>query len=240
MQSPNQATHHGSELIVISTLSPREALRHLMPAYERDSGRTVRISYEAGSVLGKQLTKETVADLFIGPATLTSDLVECGVLDGTSTQCLARSVTALAIPAGEPKPDTGTLDQVRSFLVQVATFSLSHGPSGASFARLLESFGIADAVAAKFVMPQPGETVGEVIARGAAKAGVSQISELLPVAGIQILALPAQLQQEIPYFATAFCKSRYPAQVAELVADLRSEKYGPVWRENGLESFSAV
>ncbi len=240
MQSLNQASYHGTELIVVSTLSPREALRHLIPAYEQDSGRTVRICYEAGSVLGKQLTTETIADLFIGPATLTSDLVGCGVLDGTSTQSLARSVTALAIPAGEPKPDTGTLDQVRSFLVQVATFSLSHGPSGISFVRLLESFGIADAVAAKFVMPQPGETVGEMIARGAAKAGISQISELLPVAEIQILALPTQLQQGIPYFATAFCQSRHPAQVAELVAALRSEKYGPVWRVNGLEPSSAV
>ena len=53
--------------------------------------------------------------------------------------------------------------------------------------RVLERLGIANEVKAKLASPRPGEVVGPVVARGDAEIGIQQLSELLPVAGIDII-----------------------------------------------------
>ncbi len=114
--------------------------------------------------------------------------------------------------------------------------SYSAGASGIQFVRILEQLGIADAIAAKRVTPNPGELVGAVVARGAADIGVQQISEFLPVAGIQIIEpLPQAFQQPIPYGATAFAKSTQRDAAQSLVKFLKSEHARKVLREKGLD-----
>ena len=60
---------------------------------------------------------------------------------------------------------------------------------------MLQKLGIYDQVKAKTVIAQPSEPVGEVVARGGAEIGFQQVSELLPVKGIQYVGpLPAEIQ----------------------------------------------
>ena len=75
-----------------------------------------------------------------------------------------------------------------------------------------------------------------MVARGAADIGVQQISEFLPVAGIQIIEpLPKEFQQPIPYGATAFPKSTQRDAAQAFVKFLKSEPARKVLREKGLD-----
>ena len=104
------------------------------------------------------------------------------------------------------------------------------------FVKVIERLGIADTIAAKRVAPSPGELVGAVVARGAADIGVQQISELLPVSGIQILdPLPAELQHTIIYGATSFPQSTQREAAQAFVIFLRSEAAHAVLRRKGLD-----
>ena len=68
--------------------------------------------------------------------------------------------------------------------------------SGIYFPTVLQRLGIADAMRGKTVIPQTPTPIGEVVARGDAELGVQQISELMPVAGIDIVGpLPEELQR---------------------------------------------
>ena len=75
-----------------------------------------------------------------------------------------------------------------------------------------------------------------MVARGDAEIGVQQISELLPVTGIEILGpLPVELQQTIVYGVTAFAQSPQRDAARDFVNFLRSEAARAVLRRKGLD-----
>jgi molybdate transport system substrate-binding protein len=229
-------TAQGAEIVVLSTISAKEALIELVPEFERASGHKVNITYAGGSGLSNEIRKGTRADVFIGPEEFSGPLIAEGKLLAGSRTAFARSGTGLAVRSGVPKPDISSPEKLKSALLAAGAVSYSTGASGMHFVKVLERLGIADAIAAKRVAPAPGELVGAVVARGAADIGVQQISELLPVSGIQILGpLPAELQQTIVYGATAFPQSTQREAAQAFVNFLKSEPARDVLRKKGLD-----
>ena len=108
------------------------------------------------------------------------------------------------------------------------------GISGVYFPTVLERLGVADAV--RIVIPPPGTPVGEVVARGDAELGVQQISELLPVPGIEIVGpLPPEVQKLTVFSAGLFVGASEPQVAKALVALLTSPSARPVYERKGLE-----
>ena len=104
------------------------------------------------------------------------------------------------------------------------------------FVKVIEKLGIAETVVGKRIAPKPGELVGAVVARGDAEIGVQQLSELLPVNGIQILdPLPAELQQTIVYGATEFPGSTQRDATRAFVTSCVRSLSKEVLRKMGLE-----
>jgi len=229
-------TAQGAEIVVFSTISCKEALLELVPEFERASGHKVNITYAGGSGLSNQIREGTRGDLFIGPEEFSGPLLAEGRLLAGSRTAFARSTTGLAVRAGAPKPDISSPEKLKSALLAAGSVSYSTGASGMHFVKVLERLGITDAVAAKRVAPRPGELVGAVVARGDADIGVQQISELLPVSGIEILEpLPAELQQPIVYGATAVPQSTQREAAQAFVSFLRSKAAHAVLRRKGLD-----
>ena len=224
------------EIVVFSTISAKEALIELVPEFEHASGHKVNITYAGGSLLSRQILGGTTGDLFIGPEEFSDPLMKEGKLLGGSRTAFARSSTGLAVRAGTPKPDISSPEKLKNVLLAAAAVSYSAGASGMHFVKVLERLGITDAIAAKRVAARPGELVGAVVARGDADIAVQQISELLPVPGIQILdPLPAEFQQAIIYGATAFPQSTQREVAQAFVNFLRSEAARIVLRKKGLD-----
>ena len=223
-------------IVIFSTMSAKEALIELVPEFERASGHKVNITYGGGSGLANRIREGMRGDIFIGPEEFSGPLISEGALLEGSRTAFARSRTALAVREDVPRPDISSPEKLRAVLLAAASVSYSSGASGLHFVNVIERLGIADAIAAKRIAPRPGELVGAVVARGAADIGVQQVSELLPVVGIQILdPLPAELQQTIIYGATAFPHSTQGELAQAFVRFLRSEAAGAVLRRKGLE-----
>ena len=232
----SQTVAKGADLVVLSTISAKEALIELVPEFEHASGHKVNITYAGGSGLADQIRNGKHADLFIGPEEFSDPLLKEGRLQPGTRTAFARSRTGLAVRAGAPKPDISSPEKLKNVLLAARSVSYSTGASGMHFVKVTEKLGIADAVAAKKVAPKPGELVGAVVARGDAEIGVQQISELLPVTGIQILdPLPAELQQIIVYGATEFPGAAQREAARAFVNFLRSEPSKAVLRKMGLD-----
>lgn len=231
-----------AELLVFCTISTKEALIELAPEFEHVSGHKLNVTYAGGSDLSKRIANGMQGDLFIGPEEFSGPLIQQGKLNqqgklkADSRVAFALSGTGLAVRAGVAKPDISTPDNLKRTLLAAKAVSYSAGASGMHFVKVIQQLGIEAAIAAKRVTPQPGELVGAVVARGDADIGVQQISELLPVAGIQILdPLPAALQQTIRYGATAFPQSKQGEAARAFVNFLRSDASKKVLREKGLD-----
>jgi molybdate transport system substrate-binding protein len=109
------------------------------------------------------------------------------------------------------------------------------GMSGIYFPTVLARLGIAEAMKSKIVIPEPGTPVGDVVAKGEAEIGVQQISELLPVVGVEIVGpLPGDLQKITVFSAGILSAAKEPDAAQALVTFVAAEAR-PLLKPNGLE-----
>lgn len=227
---------HATEIAVLSTISTKEALIELVPLFQRESGFDVVTTFGGGPALADKVRGGLAGDLFIGPDEFNEPLLDEGKLVQDSRVPFALSTTAVAIRAGAAKPDIGTVEGLKQALLAAKTVSYSRGASGMQFVKALDDLGIADAIAAKLVRPQPGELVGAVVARGEADYGIQQLSELLPVSGIEILGpLPGSIQNRIVYATSLMATSRQPEAAQAFAQFMRSETARRILETKGFD-----
>jgi molybdate transport system substrate-binding protein len=151
---------------------------------------------------------------------------------------LARSAIGIAVRQGAPKPDIGSAAALKQTLLSARAISYSKtGISGVYFPTVLERLGIAAQVASKVLIPPTGVPVGEVVAKGDAEIGVQQISELLPVPGIEIVGpLPAELQKVTVFSAGVFVGAKEPDAAMVLVKALIAPAARQLYAKKGMEA----
>jgi molybdate transport system substrate-binding protein len=225
-----------AKLVVICTMSCKEALIELVPVFEREKGYAIDVTYGPGPELSKKISGGIRADIFVGPEEFSGPLIEEGRLVGSSRTAFAHSSAVIAVKSGAAKPDLSSPQKLKEALLAAKAICYSRGASGIHFVQACEKLGIADVVEAKLVKPRPGEMVGPVLVRGEADIGVQQPAELLPVPGVDIVGpLPAELRQTIVYGATVFTGSTQREANQAFIAFMRSHSAREVLHETGLE-----
>jgi molybdate transport system substrate-binding protein len=114
--------------------------------------------------------------------------------------------------------------------------AISSSVSGDYFSKeLFPGLGIATEMAAK-TRRIVGERVGTVVARGDAELGFQQISELLPIAGIDVVGpLPREVQRVTIFAAGVASQSKHQAQARTYIRYLASPAVDHVVAKTGLE-----
>jgi len=120
-----------------------------------------------------------------------------GLIVAESYTPVARSAIGMAVRKGAPKADIGTVGALKRTLLQAKSIAYSASVSGDYLStELLQRLGIADQVLGKCRRIEGGERVGAVVARGEAEIGFQQMSELLPIPGIDhVTPLPPEVQK---------------------------------------------
>src|SRR4051812_17186612 len=149
-----------AHLTIISTISAREALREIAPRFERERGVRVTLMFGGGPSLSDEIRNGLAGDLFVGPDAFNNPLIAEGKLVDGSRVAFACSRSAVAVRAGAPKPVIGTAETFKQALLAAKSVSYTRGASGIQVVQALERLGIAEAIAAKLVRPDPGELVG--------------------------------------------------------------------------------
>ncbi len=88
----------------------------------------------------------------------------------------------------------------------------------------------------KIVPPRPNVPIGEMVAAGEAEIGFQQVSELLPVKGVDYLGpLPADIQ-EITVFSAGVHSGATAADAGRaLLRFLTAPEAAPIIRKTGME-----
>ena len=163
--------------------------------------------------------------------------IKDGLIMAESYTPLARSAIGMAVRAGTPKPDIGTVDALKRTLLQAKSIAYSASVSGDYLStELLQRLGIADLALSKCRRIEGGERVGAVVARGEAEIGFQQISELLPVPGIDhVTPLPPEVQK-VSIFSAGVALSTGDSDAAHaLIRFLASPEAAPAITNSGLE-----
>jgi molybdate transport system substrate-binding protein len=221
-------------LKIFSGGAMRPLMAEIVPRFERAHGMAVEIEFRPSAALKQAIEDGASLDIAVLPRPELDDLAESGAIAPGSIADVARSTVGLAVRAGAPKPDIGSVDALRHTLLQARSIAYSDGPSGAYVAGFLAKLGIAEAVAAKFKLTSG--SVAELVAHGETEVGMQQIIAILPVAGAQLVGpLPAELQNVIIYAAGVSSRAADAAAAMAFLTFMRGEDAKQLMRANGLD-----
>jgi molybdate transport system substrate-binding protein len=229
------AAAHAAEIKVLGSPGTKEPYTLLVPDFEKASGHKVATTWDGVNNVHKRTSAGEIFDVVMVPVAQIDDLIKQGKLVPDSRVVVATSGVGVAIRAGAPKPDM-TSEGIKKALLAAKSIAYSTGPSGVHIARLIDKWGITEQVRGKIVPPRTGTPIGEVVARGEAEIGFQQVSELLPVKGIDYLGpLPADIN-EITAFAAAVHKAAVAPEAGRaLLKFLTAPAAAPIIRKTGME-----
>jgi molybdate transport system substrate-binding protein len=224
------------EIQVMSSNAMREAYRELVPQFEKQSGHRVVTSWVGSADIMKRMRAGETADLVILQASSIDELVQLGKVMPGSRVDLARSGIGVAVRAGAQKPDIGSGEALKRALLGAKSIVVSSGPSGIYLLSLFQRMGIADQLKPRLIQTAPGVQTGELVARGEAEIGFQQVSELLPVRGIDYLGpLPPDVQHVTVFSGGIHAAAKQPAAAGALIRFLASADAGSVLRKKGMQ-----
>ena len=223
------------EIKVMASAAFDEAYKVLAPAFEQASQHKV-VTIRAPSVdMMTRLKGGEAVDLVIMAGYFIDELIAAGVIVPGSRVDLAKSGVGVAVPAGAPRPDISSADALKRALLAASSIAYSTGPSGVYLAGLFERMGIADELKPK-IKQIKGVPIGAVVARGEAELGFQQVSELLPVPGIDFIGpLPAEVQQITVFSAGLHANAKEPDAAKTFVTFLAAPAAVPVIKKTGME-----
>jgi molybdate transport system substrate-binding protein len=223
-----------AEITVMASLAFKAAYLELVPKFEAASGHKVTTLWVPSVDMRTRLKGGEVVDLVIMSRGAIEEL-PAGVVASNGITDLARAGVGVAVKAGAPRPDIGSVEALKQTLLAAKSVAYSTGPSGVYLDKLFERMGIADAIQAKLKRIKD-EPTGALVARGDAEIGFQQKSELLPVAGIDYVGpLPAEVQNITVFSAAVHAKAREPDATWALVKFLTAPAAASVIEKTGME-----
>ena len=193
-----------AEVKVASALAMSPALKALASEFERTSGhKLVLIFGTAGQVKDRVEAGERI-DLVITAGRAVDDLIKQGKVATGSRVDVAKVGIGLAVRSGAPKPDISTTEAFKRTLLAAQSIGrgdpAAGGAAGTHVARVLERLGIDAEVKAKSKL-STGPAIAELAARGEVEIAITQISEIVPVPGVDLVGPLPQELQNITVFA---------------------------------------
>ena len=224
------------EIKVLASNAIKEAYLELVPGFEKATEHRVATTWAGTNDIMKRMQAGETFDLVIMAGPSIDELIKQGKIVAGSRVDLAKSGVGIAVRAGAPKPDISSGDALKRALLAARSIAYSSGPSGVYLAGLFQRMGIADEIKTKIKQTSPGSPVGEVIARGEAEIGFQQISELLPIAGIDYLGpLPAEIQHITVFSGGVHTGAKEPDAARTLVKFITAPAAVPVIKKKGME-----
>jgi molybdate transport system substrate-binding protein len=221
------------QIKVMLSAAFKEAYLELVPQFERASGYKVESLWVPSVQMMTRLKGGESVDLVILSAASLDEIRKAGLVSDRTD--LARSGIGVAVKSGARRPDISSGEAVKRAVLAAKGIAYSTGPSGIYLMGLFQRMGIAEAIKSKVKQVQ-GEPAGGVVARGEAEIAFQQVSELLPVPGIDLVGpLPADIQQITVFSAGLHVAAKQPDAARALVKFLTAPAAAPVIRKKGME-----
>jgi molybdate transport system substrate-binding protein len=238
------AASHGAvaaEINVMTSGGFTAAYKDLTPDFERSTGHRVSTAYGASQggapdSIPSRLARGEPADIVILAAPALEALVRDGkVLPGSRVD-LVHSNMGMVVRAGAPKPDISTLEAFKRTLLEAKSIAFSASASGTYLStELFPKMGVWEQIKDKSKRIE-SERVATVVARGDAEIGFQQVSELLPVPGVDYVGpLPEGAQKSTIFSAGIAVGAREPEAAKELIRYFTSAAAVPAIRRSGLD-----
>ena len=227
-----------AEIKVLSSNALKSALEELAPQFEKASGHKLMLVWGAAVPLRAQIEKGEVFDATILNTPGIDALIAQAKLDKATRTPLARSSVGVAVRKGAPKPDISTTEAFKTALRNAKSIAyVEQGATGIYLKELFVRLGIADELKAKIKLAPTN--AAEFVANGEAEIGMTQISEILPFAGADLVGpLPADIQLYTSFAGANNAATKQPDAGKAFFKFLVTPETAKVMKAKGLEPAS--
>ena len=216
---------------VLSSLALKGVLEEFKAPFERSLGSALEMRFDATQAILAQRASGFRCDLLVLTAEAMRELEKAGEV--AHVRALGSSGVGVAVRAGAPRPDIGSVEALKRALESASSVAHSKvGASGIYFSQLIEQLPLK---LKKRVVVEKGP-VGLAVARGEAEIGLQQLCELAPVPGIDIIGpLPPALQKMTHFAAGIPASAANPKGAAALLDLLRGDVARAAMIKGGLQ-----
>jgi molybdate transport system substrate-binding protein len=191
-----------AELKVLSTNALKAVIEEMVPQFEKTTENKLVITWNPAAVLKADIEKGAAFDIAFLTVALTDDLAKQGKVDGATRATIAHAGVGVAMKKGAPKPDISTSEGLKTALLNAKSIGyVGQGASGAVIRAMFDKLGIAEQVKPKLKLLETN--AGAAAASGEVEIGMTQISEILPIAGAELIGPLPKDVQGYTYFSGA-------------------------------------
>ena len=221
------------------------AYERLLPEFERATG--IRVITGSGASQGAgpqtiaaQLNRGVHADVVILSREGLGDLIAANkIVPGTGVD-LAEVPLGVAIRAGSPKPDVGTVDEFKRLLLEADAIAMPASTSGIWMTTdLFPRLGIAGKVKTK--LAPRGSDATRMVAAGEVDLAVMPVSEILVAPGVAFAGAIAPEIQFVQTFSVAVVAGSAAIESSTRLIDfLSSARAAEAIRASGMEPIATA
>ena len=224
-------------LKLVSSMATKRLLADLAAQWQRATGLPVLVESVGGLDAARRVREGEAFDAVVLASDAIDSLIEGGfAVPGTKVD-LARSVVAVAVKAGAVVPDISTELKLRLAIEAACSIGYSTGPSGVALVKLLQRWGIWEALQPRVVQVPAGVPVGTLLACGEVSLGFQQLSELMHLDGITVVGVLPQSASITTVFSAAVCSaSSQRGDLERLLAYMASAEVDSVKLHNGMQA----
>ena len=221
----------------LSSNGVRAALEQLAPQCERTVGRKLAIEFGTSASIKQRIEGGEAVDVAFVTSEVVAELGKNGHLAASSITPLGRAGIGIGTRIGARTYDIGSAEKIKAALL--AARSVTYAQDGASrphIERMFERLGIAEQMNAKTMLEQGSVRAAARVVDGEAELLLTLISEILPVADMDLLGpLPSEFQSYISFDAAVGAHPSDPSAARAFVACVASPLGASVFAEKGIE-----
>lgn len=197
------ASSAAGEIRVLSAGAMREIVVELGDDYARRTGIKLAAEFTRSPLVRDRVRAGEVTDIVVTTQSRIEELSRENKVIAETAAILARSHIGIAVKAGSPKPDIGSVEALIRALRSANSIACADPAfgtaSGLHMAALFDRLGLTEELKPKLHLV--GSVGGNpvvvcaVVADGQAELGIQQIAEIVPVPGVDLVGpLPPDIQ----------------------------------------------
>jgi molybdate transport system substrate-binding protein len=229
-----------AEIKVYSTVGVKSALEELIPKFEQATGHKLNITWSTADLLTKRVQAGEMADALILARGNVETLLKDGKIALGSETVLPKSIIAVAVKKGTPKPDISTPDAFKNALLAAKGISYTNpaagGASGVYMAKQIEKMGITEQLKGKTKFPPTGGFAGNLLVSGDVDLAIQTTPEFSSVSGIEVIGpLPGDMAFTAAFVAGVGSGATQPDGAKALLKFLTSPEAQAVFKAKGFD-----
>jgi molybdate transport system substrate-binding protein len=231
-----QGAAFAADLVIVSNQGAIPGLKELAAAFKRASGHNVTVILAEGDALGQRLASGTVDLVSQNPGPM-AELVKSGKIVGSTVTPFQLAELGVAVKAGAPKPNIGTVEAYRSALLTAKSIGYSRGCSGTNIGAGIAQLGLTERLKDKTVFTTTGP-VTDYLARGEVEIGLQQSNIMAGVPGVDYVGpVPAPLNRPCQSNVGLATSSKEPDAARAMIKFMVSPEAAPLLRKTHAEPF---